>query len=65
MDSQGREGGEGGMEAQGQASPRETPSICVREGGQTLARPLIRTDQRVGTVIMGTEEAWVEGWERR
>ena len=47
------------MEEQGQASPIETPSICVRVDGQTLERPLIRTVQRVGTVMTGTEAAWV------
>ena len=53
------------MEEQGQASPSETPSICVRDDGQTLERPLIRTVQRVGTVMTGTDAACVVGWERR
>ena len=49
------------MEEQGQASPRETPSIRVRDEGQTLARPLTRTVQRVGTVMTGTDAACVLG----
>jgi hypothetical protein len=28
-------------------------------------RPSMRTDQRVGRETIGTEEAWVVGWERR
>ena len=50
---------------QGQASPSETPSILVREKGQIGERPCMRTVQRVGTVMTGTEAAWVDGWERR
>ena len=65
MLSHGEEGGDGGMDEQGQASPRETPSIRVREDGQTPDRPFMRTVQRVGTVMMGTEEAWVVGCESR
>jgi len=65
MLSHGCEGGDGGMDAQGQASPRETPSMLVRVDGQTLERPFMRTVQRVGTVMMGTEAACVVGWERR
>ncbi len=53
------------MEEQGQASPSETPPICVRDAGQTLARPLMRTVQRVGTVMTGTDAACVVGCERR
>jgi hypothetical protein len=49
----------------GQASPREVLSKAVREAGQIGARPSIRTDQRVGRGTMGTEEAWVVGWEIR
>ena len=65
MFSQGNEGGEGGIDKQGHASPKEIPSIVVRVEGQTFERPLIRTDHRVGTVITGTLVAIVEGWERR
>lgn len=54
-----------GMEESGQASPRETPSITVREAGQIGARPSIRTCQRVGIGTMRTDEAWVVGWEMR
>ena len=57
MVSQSWPGGDDGIEEQGHASPIATPSICVREVGQILARPLIRTAQRVGIVIIGTEEA--------
>lgn len=65
MFSQGNDGGEGGMDEQGQASPMDTPSIWVRDDGQTLDKPLLRTVQRVGTVMTGTEAAWVVGCERR
>lgn len=65
MFSQGSDGGDGGIDEHCQASPRDTPSIWVREEGQTLDRPLMRTVQRVGTVITGTEAAWVVGCERR
>ena len=53
------------MEEHGQASPRETPSIWVRDEGQILARPLMRTVHRVGTVMTGTEAACVVECERR
>ena len=59
------EGGEGGIDEQGQASPSDTSSIRVREGGQMFERPVMRTVQRVGTVMTGTEAACVVGWERR
>ena len=61
MVSQGRPGGDWGMESHGQASPSETPSICVRVEGQTPERPLTRTVQRVGTVMTGTDAACVVG----
>lgn len=63
--SQGCVVGRTGRVERGQASPREVPSRAVREGGQIGARPSMRTDQRVGRITMGTEEAWVVGWERR
>ena len=65
MRSQGRP--EEGREAQGQASPRGCESITVRWGdcGQIGERPVMRTDQRVGTVMTGTEEAEVVGCWRR
>lgn len=63
MLSQALAGGDGGREEHGQASPIETPSTCVREGGQIAERPSIRTDQRVGIDTMGTEDARVDGWE--
>ena len=59
--SQGRPGGDCGMEEQGQASPIEIPSICVRVEGQTAERPLMRTVQRVGMVMTGTDAACVVG----
>ena len=65
MVSHGWPGGDEGIEEHGHASPIATPSICVREFGQILARPLIKTAHRVGIVIIGTEEAWVDGCERR
>ena len=65
MVSHGKAGGECGIEEHGQASPRFTPSICVRVAGQTQERPFIRTVQSVGTVTTGTEAAWVVGCERR
>ena len=58
-------GGDAGIDEHGQASPMDTPSTCVREFGQILASPLIRTVHSVGMVMMGTDEAWVDGWERR
>ena len=59
--SHGRPGGDWGMAEQGHASPSETPSICVRDEGQTLERPSMRTVQRVGTVMTGTDAACVVG----
>lgn len=63
--SHGDEGGDGGIEEQGHASPRGTPSIVVRVDGQTLERLLMRTDQSVGTVMIGIAAATVVGCERR
>jgi len=65
MVSQGWVVGRRERRARGQASPREVPSRLVREGGQIGARPSMRTDQRVGSGTMGTEEAWVVGCESR
>jgi hypothetical protein len=53
-----------GIELHGQASPRETPLMAVRDGGQIGARPFMRTFQRTGMGTMMTLEAWVEGCER-
>ena len=53
------------MLRQGQASPSGVPAREVREEGQMEPRPSMRTVQRVGRGMMGTEEARVEGWERR
>src|SRR4051794_27053784 len=53
-----------GMELHGQASPRDTPLMAVRDAGQMGARPLIRTFQRTGMGTMITLEACVDGWER-
>jgi hypothetical protein len=63
MFSQG--GGDDGIAEQGHASPIDTPSIRVRVAGQIVDKPSIRTDQSVGSGIIGTEEAWVEGCDRR
>ena len=57
MFSQGWAGGDWGIEEHGQASPIDTPSICVREAGQIVERPLMSTAQRVGIVMIGTEDA--------
>lgn len=65
MVSQGCVVGVTGRVESGQASPREVLSRVVREGGQMGARPSMRTDQRVGRGTMGTEDAWVVGWEIR
>lgn len=65
MFSQGWAWGGEGIEEQGHASPNETPSICVLEAGQILARPSVRTLHRVGIVMVGTEEVWVVGWASR
>ena len=65
MVSHGCEGGEGGIEELGQASPRDTPSICVRVEGHTVERLFMRRSQRVGMVMIGTEVACVDGCERR
>ena len=64
MFSQGCVGWEG-MTEHRQASPIETPSICVRVDGQMGDRPSIKTDHSVEMGIIGTEEAWVEGCESR
>jgi hypothetical protein len=53
------------MVDRGHASPRLTPSICVREAGQMGASPSMSTCQSVGMGTTGTEEAWVVGWEIR
>jgi len=65
MVSQGRVVGVTGSVLRGQASPREVPSMVVREAGQIGARPSMMTLQRVGRMTMGMEEAWVVGWEMR
>lgn len=54
-----------GITEQGHASPRGIPSICVREAGQMGARLSMRTFQSVGRGMIGTEEACVDGCERR
>ena len=53
-----------GIELQGQASPRETPLMAVRDGGQMGARPFMRMFQSTGKGTMMTLDACVEGWER-
>lgn len=49
------------MEWQGQASPRDTPLIAVRDWGQIGARPFMRTFHRVGMMTIGVDDACVEG----
>lgn len=61
MFSQGDAGGECGMALHGQASPTDTPSICVLEDGQIDDRPSISTDQSVGKGTIGTDDARVDG----
>lgn len=58
------QGGEVERVDKGQASPRGVLSIEVRVG-QMGARPSMRRVQRVGRRMMGMEDAWVVGWERR
>lgn len=53
-----------GIELQGQASPRGTPLIAVREGGQIEASPFMSTFHSTGRGTMITLEAWVDGCER-
>ena len=65
MFSQGCPGGDGGMDLHGHASPRGVPAIEVREEGQMGASPSIRTSHRVGKGTTGTDEARVDGWDRR
>ncbi len=54
-----------GMVDKGHASPSGVESICVREGGQMGDNPSINTCHRVGKGTIGTEDAWVVGWERK
>ena len=61
MLSQGCAGGDDGRAEQRHASPIEIPSIFVRDGGHIGDRPSMRTDQRVGTIIIGTDDARVDG----
>lgn len=51
--------------SEGHASPREVPSIVVRDEGHIGANPSMRTDQRTGRGIMGMDEATVRGWDKR
>lgn len=53
------------MDRQGHASPNGTPLIWVRVDGHIVASPLVRTVQSVGMVMMGTDEARVDEWDRR
>jgi hypothetical protein len=61
MLSQGCAGGDWGMLEQTQASPIETPSTWVLEGGQIDANPSMRTVHNVVMGTMGTDEASVDG----
>ena len=53
------------MESQGQASPRGVPDMLVRVDGQMGERPLTRTPHSVGKGTIGTDEARVDGCDRR
>jgi hypothetical protein len=61
MPSQGLAGGCCGKLEHLHASPIETPSICVRDGGQIAASPSISTDHNVGIDTIGTDDASVVG----
>lgn len=67
MVSQGtaEEQDDAGMVDKGHASPSGVESIWVREAGQIGDSPSINTCHRVGKGTMGTEDAWVVGWERK
>lgn len=54
-----------GIELHGQASPRGTPLIAVRDAGQIGARPSISTFQSVGMGTISALDACVDGCERR
>ncbi len=53
-----------GIVLHGQASPRGTPLMAVRDGGQMGARPFMSTFQSTGRGTIMTLDACVEGWER-
>ena len=53
------------MDEHGHASPRETPFTCVLDAGQMPARLSTRTFHRVGIMMIGTDEACVDGWDSR
>lgn len=61
MLSQGCAGGELGMVEQTQASPIDTPSTWVLEGGQIEANPSMSTVHNVVIGTMGTDDASVDG----
>lgn len=50
-----------GIEEQGHASPSETPSMAVRDGGQIGPSPDMSTFHSVGRTTIGVEEACVVG----
>lgn len=53
------------MVDRGQASPSGVESIWVLDAGQTGASPSMRTVHRVGSGIIGTDDACVDGWASR
>lgn len=53
------------MDRQGHASPSGVPAIEVRDEGQIGASPSMRTVHSVGNGITGTEDARVEGCDKR
>jgi hypothetical protein len=64
MFSQGCVGCEG-MTEHGHASPIEMPSICVLVDGQIGDKLSMSTFHRVGSGIMGTDDACVDGWDSK
>jgi hypothetical protein len=54
-----------GMTEHGQASPMGTPSICVLVAGHIGVKLSMSVFHSVGRGMIGTDDAWVVGWERR
>jgi hypothetical protein len=50
-----------GIDLHGQASPRDTPLMVVRDAGQIGASPLMRTFQSTGMGTISMLEACVDG----
>lgn len=54
-----------GMAEHDHASPRETPSMAVREAGQMGARPVMSRFHRTGRTTIGCDAACVEGCDNK